>query len=50
LLVLSPDDDESVQLELIADIAKIFRKNENRKNALQAKNHAEFLSLIKSEM
>jgi hypothetical protein len=30
--------------------AKIFRKHENRKNALQAKNHAEFLSLIKSGM
>ena len=50
LLILSPRDDESVQLDLIADIASIFRKNENRKNALQVENYNEFLSLIKSGM
>ncbi|MCB2145384.1 MAG: cation:proton antiporter [Deltaproteobacteria bacterium] len=49
LMMVSPDDDETAQLELIADAARIFRKPENRKNALQAKNFAEFLSLIKSE-
>jgi Kef-type K+ transport system membrane component KefB len=49
LLILSPLDDASVQLELFADIAKIFRKPAIRTNALKAGSYTEFLALIKSE-
>jgi Kef-type K+ transport system membrane component KefB/mannitol/fructose-specific phosphotransferase system IIA component (Ntr-type) len=50
LMILTPLDDESGQLELFADIAKIFRNRENYAKALQAENYSEFLALIKTEL
>lgn len=49
LMIVSPSADERVQLEIIADTARIFRNGENRAHALQAKSFTEFLALIKSE-
>lgn len=47
-LLLTPQEDDSAQLELIADLAQTFRRSDLVKAALQTKNFTEFLALIRT--
>ena len=48
LMILSPREDKSIQLELIADAAGIFRNDEIRAKALKSAGYTEFRAIIKS--
>lgn len=48
-LMLIPHDDPGAQLELAADIARLFRHPETLLLARQARKYTDFLSLMKSE-
>lgn len=50
LLILSSTDDECTQLELFADIARIFRSRVMREKVLQVADYTEFLALVNAEM
>ena len=47
-LVLTPEDDDGVQLEIISDIAKTFKNPEVWERLPHAKNYIEFLSVFKT--
>jgi Kef-type K+ transport system membrane component KefB/mannitol/fructose-specific phosphotransferase system IIA component (Ntr-type) len=48
-LLLTPWHDDGAQLEILADITRIFRHPEARERALEVGNYTEFLALLKSE-
>jgi K+:H+ antiporter len=48
-LLLTPWHDDGAQLEILADITRIFRHPEVRERALEVGNYTEFLALLKSE-
>jgi Kef-type K+ transport system membrane component KefB/mannitol/fructose-specific phosphotransferase system IIA component (Ntr-type) len=48
-LLLTPLHDDGAQLEILADITRIFRHAEVRERALEVGNYTEFLALLKSE-
>ena len=47
-LTLTPSDKMTTQVELLSDIAKNFIKDSIRQRAIQSKNFAEFLSVLKT--
>jgi Kef-type K+ transport system membrane component KefB/mannitol/fructose-specific phosphotransferase system IIA component (Ntr-type) len=47
-LLLTPKQDDGVQVELLADIARTFRQRDNFEQSLQAKGFTEFIGLLKS--
>lgn len=49
LLVLTPKDDFQVQLQLLADIGRLFRSDRLVDRLLRAQNFVELLALLKSE-
>ncbi|MCZ7557278.1 MAG: cation:proton antiporter [Bacteroidia bacterium] len=49
LLILTPKDDFKVQLQLLADVGKLFRSDRVVDRVLQTKSFVELLALIKSE-
>ncbi|WP_419657355.1 PTS IIA-like nitrogen-regulatory protein modulated sodium/hydrogen exchanger [Desulfosarcina variabilis str. Montpellier] len=49
LMILGPLGKESVQLDLIADAARLFRNDEIRAKALRSAGYTEFRALIKPE-
>jgi mannitol/fructose-specific phosphotransferase system IIA component (Ntr-type) len=49
LLVLTPKDDFKVQLQLLADVGKLFRSDRVVDRVLQTKSFVELLALVKSE-
>jgi Kef-type K+ transport system membrane component KefB len=49
LLVLTPKDDFKVQLQLLADVGKLFRSERVVDRVLQTKSFVELLAFIKSE-
>jgi mannitol/fructose-specific phosphotransferase system IIA component (Ntr-type) len=48
VLLLTPVEDEGAQLELIADVARIFSKEDVRRSALDTANVAELLALLRT--
>ncbi|SDL96521.1 Kef-type K+ transport system, membrane component KefB [Geoalkalibacter ferrihydriticus] len=48
LLILTPEDDSGVQVEILADIARTFRRREFRQAVLNVSSMTEFLALVKS--
>jgi mannitol/fructose-specific phosphotransferase system IIA component (Ntr-type) len=48
-LLLTPLHDDGAQLEILADITRIFRHAEVRERALEVGTYTEFLALLKSE-
>src|SRR5574341_2370625 len=48
-LILTPRNDDGVQLEILADIARTFSNAETREKALEVANYTEFLALLKIE-
>jgi mannitol/fructose-specific phosphotransferase system IIA component (Ntr-type) len=48
LLLTAPSDD-GAQLDILAEITKIFRDAHIREHALQVNTYTEFLALLKSE-
>lgn len=48
-LLVTPADDDVAQLELLADIARTFGREEVREKALAITNYTEFLALLRSE-
>lgn len=48
-LLVTPADDDVAQLELLADIARTFGREEVREKALAISNYTELLALIRSE-
>lgn len=48
LMILTPEDDNGAQVEILADIARTFRRREFRQAALDVNNLTEFLALVKS--
>lgn len=48
-LILTPRNDDGVQLEILADIARTFSNAETREKALEVANYTEFLTLLKIE-
>lgn len=48
LLILTPEDDNGAQVEILADIARTFRQREFRQAALEVTSMTEFLALVKS--
>ncbi|GDY14237.1 hypothetical protein LBMAG53_31150 [Planctomycetota bacterium] len=49
VLVLTPDDDDATQLELLADIARIFSSAQARSDTLAVKTHTELLAHFQIE-
>ena len=49
LLVLTPKDDFKVQLQLLAEVGKLFRSERVVERVLQTKSYVELLALVKSE-
>ena len=47
-LILTPLDDHRIQLDIIADIAKIFKQSAVIEKAMEAKTYTELLALAKS--
>lgn len=47
-MILTPKDEEGVQVEILAEIARTFRDTEARERALRAKGYTEFLSIVKT--
>jgi Kef-type K+ transport system membrane component KefB/mannitol/fructose-specific phosphotransferase system IIA component (Ntr-type) len=47
LLILTPEDDNGAQVEILADIARTFRNREFRQAAMEAAGMTEFLALVK---
>lgn len=47
-MILTPKDEEGVQVEILAEIARTFRDGEARSRALRAKGYTEFLSIVKT--
>lgn len=47
-MILTPRDEEGVQVEILAEIARTFRDGETRGRALRAKGYTEFLSIVKT--
>jgi Kef-type K+ transport system membrane component KefB/mannitol/fructose-specific phosphotransferase system IIA component (Ntr-type) len=47
-LILTPKDDDGVQLEILADIARTFRDDELRAQAFSVRRYTEFLALVRS--
>ncbi|WP_432822461.1 cation:proton antiporter domain-containing protein [Trichloromonas sp.] len=47
-LLLTPKQDDGVQVELLADIARTFRQRDTFEQSLQAKGFTEFIGLLKS--
>jgi mannitol/fructose-specific phosphotransferase system IIA component (Ntr-type) len=48
-LLLTPLSDDGAQLEILADITRIFQHAEVRERALEVGSYIEFLALLKSE-
>jgi Kef-type K+ transport system membrane component KefB/mannitol/fructose-specific phosphotransferase system IIA component (Ntr-type) len=48
VLVLTPEDDDGAQLELLSDVAHIFRHEDTRRLALKAGGHVEFLGAMRT--
>ncbi|MDO3376928.1 cation:proton antiporter domain-containing protein [Geoalkalibacter halelectricus] len=48
LLILTPEDDNGAQVQILADIARTFRQREFRQAALEVSGMTEFLALVKS--
>jgi len=47
-LILAPQDDDGVQLEILADIAATFKVDEIREKVGDVNNYVEFLALVRS--
>jgi len=47
-MILTPKDEEGVQVEILAEIAKTFRDGEARERALRATGYTEFLGIVKT--
>lgn len=47
-MILTPLDEEGVQVEILAEIARTFRDGEARERALRASGYTEFLSIVKT--
>lgn len=47
-LILTPGEDDGAQLEILADIARVFREEELREKCLAVAGYTEFLALVKS--
>jgi PTS system fructose-specific IIC component len=48
-MILTPPDDDSAQLELLADISRIFRDPAMRERAQDIRSFTELLALVKVE-
>jgi mannitol/fructose-specific phosphotransferase system IIA component (Ntr-type) len=48
-LLLTPLSDDGAQLEILADIMRIFRQADMRERVLEAASYTEFLALLKSD-
>lgn len=49
MLILSPLEDNGAQLEILADMARLFARPEVRTRALEVRTHTEFLALVQAE-
>jgi PTS system fructose-specific IIC component len=49
-LLLTPPHDDSIQLDLLADITERFRDADTRSRALLVGSYTEFLALMKEEV
>jgi Kef-type K+ transport system membrane component KefB/mannitol/fructose-specific phosphotransferase system IIA component (Ntr-type) len=49
MVILSPPDDHGAQLEILADMARLFARPEVRTRALEVRSHTEFLALVQAE-
>jgi Kef-type K+ transport system membrane component KefB/mannitol/fructose-specific phosphotransferase system IIA component (Ntr-type) len=47
-LVLTPEDDDGAQLELLADIARAFRHEDTRERVLRAAGFTEFIAALRT--
>jgi mannitol/fructose-specific phosphotransferase system IIA component (Ntr-type) len=48
LLIITPAHDDGIQLEILADIAKVFRDEEIRTKIAGVESYTEFLALVRS--
>lgn len=48
-LILTPQDDDGAQLELLADVARTFRHEHVRQRALEVRSFTEFLALARTQ-
>jgi Kef-type K+ transport system membrane component KefB/mannitol/fructose-specific phosphotransferase system IIA component len=48
VLLLTPQDDHAMQIELLAEIAEAFRDGKVAEQAVRVRGHTEFLALIKA--
>ncbi|MBA3709090.1 MAG: cation:proton antiporter [Planctomycetes bacterium] len=48
VMVLTPEEDDGVQLELLADFARVFRHEDTRRIALKATGYLEFIGAIRT--
>lgn len=47
-LLLTPEDDDGAQVEILASIARTFREAPQREHALKAETHTQFLAVVRS--
>lgn len=48
-LLLTPEQDTTIQLEILADLARSFSDDDLREKTMRVRNHTEFLALMRSE-
>ena len=48
-LILTPRDDDEVQVEILADIARTFRHEEVRQKVVEVPTYTEFLAMIRTQ-
>jgi len=48
-LILTPQDDDGAQVEILADIARTFRNEELRLKAVEVPTYTEFLAMIRTQ-
>lgn len=49
VLILTPTDDDGAQIEILADIARTFRDEQIRQQAVEVRNYTEFLALLRTQ-
>jgi Kef-type K+ transport system membrane component KefB/mannitol/fructose-specific phosphotransferase system IIA component (Ntr-type) len=47
-LILTPVQDNSAQIEILADLARVFKNPEARRRALQVSNYTQFLAMLRT--
>jgi len=49
ILILTPQDDDGAQLEILADVARTFRHESVRQRALEVRSFTELLALVRTQ-